>query len=37
MLNKVKHLAGCKAMRTKGDNTIRETLRYAQGDKQSEN
>ena len=37
MLNKVKHLTGCKAVRTKNDNTIRETLRYAQGDRQTEN
>ena len=37
MLSEAKHLAGCKAVRTKSDNTIRETLRYAQGDKQSEN
>ena len=30
MLNKVKHLAGCKVVRIQNDSTICETLRYAQ-------
>ena len=37
MLSEAKHLAGCRAVRIKNGNTICETLRYAQGDKQTEN